>query len=254
MTDHRRRIEDLLAEAKNASARAAAARPAGWPNATDAERDAYFAAATEYQSNAQRLWDGVDGELDRLRRSQGTTDDIHYALAFLELDLYFFRSGYLREKVARHLARYELTDEQRTRARVLVLDCVDGRKHTPIAGIAHLAGATANNAMRRALRERLHSNDGATAWKALAALNRVKHPGLTALDLAAARTILLRRPWVPYPLAFRYLSPNWEAELRDIAAQHGEFRAGAKDILRRVDFARENKRVRAPRPAHQPDS
>ena len=42
-----------------------------------------------------------------------------------------------------------------------------------------------------------------------------------------------------------------------LAAQHGPQRAAAHQLLRRIDYAREYRRehrVRAPRPAHQPES
>lgn len=47
----------------------------------------------------------------------GDPTAVEDALAFLEEDPYFFRSGYAREKVARWLARAPLAPKQRARAR-----------------------------------------------------------------------------------------------------------------------------------------
>src|SRR4051794_39913859 len=84
---------------------------------------------------------------------------VNEQLTLLEADEYCFRSGYLRERVARRLATTSLDGAQRSRARAIVIGAVDGRLHTPIAGIARLAGSVADNEMRRALRGRLHAAD-----------------------------------------------------------------------------------------------
>ena len=73
------------------------------------------------------------------RLSRGDPESIEAALAFLERDPYFFRSGYARERVARRLAHAELTPAQKVRARTVVLSTVDGQRHCPLPGIGKLA-------------------------------------------------------------------------------------------------------------------
>ena len=129
---------------------------------------------------------------------------------------------------------------------------VDGQLHPGRAGAVRLARAVADNSMRRALLGRLRADDSAVALRALYALTSVKHPGYSPSDLARAREILVddisrtRYPLVPsFQAAMRLWSPEWEAELRDIAVVHGPHRAAAKTLLQYVDRRRERSRRRA---------
>jgi hypothetical protein len=174
------------------------------------------------------------------------------ALSFLEDDPFFFRSGYARQRIARKLAGADMTEPQRVRTRRIVLAWVDGQLHPGRAGAARLAGAVADNEMRRALRARLRGDPEDVALRALYALIYVKHPGYTPEDLDRARERLLRdisgEPFAPTPslqAAMRLWSPDWESELRDIAVVRGPRRAAAKALLQHVDRRRERKRRRA---------
>lgn len=51
---------------------------------------------------------------------------IEAAIAFLEADPWFFRSGYEKQNIIRHLKRAPLTEEQRMRAARVVLAAIDG--------------------------------------------------------------------------------------------------------------------------------
>jgi len=119
-----------------------------------------------------------------------------------------------------------------------VLQAVDGEKCTPHPGVGRLAGVVADNALRRALRERLHDDDAGRARRALKTLLYVKRPGYSPDDLAVVRRLILasagRFDWLgsqTYRLAARFWSAEWATELRDIARQHGPDRAGAKKLL-----------------------
>jgi len=182
------------------------------------------------------------GELEsRIPRS------VDAQLDLLEADVYEFRSGYLRERVARRLAQAPLDFRQRARARAIVLGVVDGRLHTSIAGIARLGRTVADNRLRRELRQRLHSPDDRVARMALHVVVEVPHPGYTSDDVAAARAVLFREVRrSPYGfastrhvrIAFKLLTPEWEQELRATAAVHGPDRAAAKSLLRIIDHRR----------------
>lgn len=178
----------------------------------------------------------------------GESEAIDEALAFLEHDPYFFRSGYARERMARRLARTKLTPPQATRARVIVMSTVNGQRHCPQPGIGRLARAVADNPLRRELRARLHA-DAAVARRALRTLVNVRHPGLTADDISAARRLVLtdaaRGQWLSPAterLAIYLWSNDWEAELRTLLPYHGPDRAAAKRLLGVVDRRRQRPR------------
>src|SRR3954449_7406758 len=119
------------------------------------------------------------GELG-LRLDCGQPEAIEAALTFLERDPFFFRSGYARERIARRLAHCDLTPAQKARARSLVVSTVDGLRHCPMPGLGKLAGAVADNPLRRELRGRLHHQDAARARRALRIVVHVRRPGLTS--------------------------------------------------------------------------
>ena len=182
------------------------------------------------------------------RLADGATDAIEEALAFLERDEFFFRSGYARERLARRLAHMELTATQKARARIIVLTTVDGERHCPHPGVGRLARAVADNELRRQLRARLQDRDGALARRALGMIVNVRHPGLSRADIKAAQALVLAdaaRGQCLSPTVARlatYLwSSDWEAELRGLLNYHGPARAAAKRLINATDRRREQR-------------
>jgi hypothetical protein len=189
----------------------------------------------------------LDSWLVELTRhlSAGEPAAIEEALAFLERDPYFFRSGYARERVARRLSHVELSAAQKARARAIVLSRVDGRRFCPHPGIGRLARAVADNPLRRELRARLHHRDPAVARRALRMVVNVRRPGLTSDDIAAAQALVLgeaaRGQWLSPTverLALYVWSREWEDELRSVLSHHDPDRAAAKRLIGAVDRRR----------------
>jgi hypothetical protein len=183
--------------------------------------------------------------------AEGETDAIEAALEFLDRDPYFFRSGYARERIARRLAHAELTPAHKRRARAVVISTVDGQRHCPLPGVGKLAGAVADNSLRRELRSRLHHRDVGVARRALRIVVYVRHPGLSAADLSSARALVLaeagRGQWLSPTVArlARHLwSSEWKADLETALPDHGPDRAAAKRLLEAA--ARRRKKRPAP--------
>ena len=76
-----------------------------------------------YESPVFQLWRRET--LDALRA--GDRDAIEGALAFLEADPYFFRSGYLKETILRALKRAPLNGRDEARLQMIVLRALEGR-------------------------------------------------------------------------------------------------------------------------------
>jgi hypothetical protein len=198
-----------------------------------------YAARERLSAWVQRVEDQV---------SAGDAGSIDHALAYLRSDPYYFRSGYARDRLVGRVARAALTDAQRAEARAFVLLCVDGLVHCRARELGRLAGATADNALRRALLDRFRSPNRDVARRAIRVLASVKRPGLTDGDRAVARQLVVedaaRTPWLSRDvdrLARWLWSPAWEDELRAVTRHHGPDRAAAKRILAAAD-ARRNKR------------
>ena len=181
--------------------------------------------------------------------------DVDAALTYLEADIYEFRSGYERARIARKISGLSLDAAQRARARKYVLDVVDGEKHCAQQALGQLAHAVADNTTRAALRARLHVTDVRVARRALRTLSRVRHPGLTAADQTAAQALVLAdagyTAWLPPNvdrLARWLWSTEWEAELRQITRAHGPERAAAKRLLDAIDRRRVARKAKRPGP------
>jgi hypothetical protein len=143
------------------------------------------------------------------------------------------------------MAHAELTPGEKVRARSVVLSTVDGERHCPLPGAARLAAAVADNSLRRELRTRLHDRETGVARRALRVVVKVRKPGLTADDIAAARAIVLadaaRGQWLSPTvarLAACFWSPQWDAALRSLVRYHGPDRAAAKRLLAAADQRR----------------
>jgi hypothetical protein len=201
----------------------------------------------------------LDRRLQRLGDQLLLGEDEHgaaeQALTFLELDPYYFWSGFARARMTRQLSNAHLDETQRQRARQYVLDCVDGTKHCGSSEIAQLARSVADNSTRRALRSRLHELDTRIARRAVRAITKVRHPGMTDTDVARARQLVLgdatNTPWLA-PNAERLArwlwTPDWEAELRDLTQHHGPTRAGAKKLIESMERRRALQARRRPGP------
>jgi hypothetical protein len=195
---------------------------------------------------AAPYWLAVTEDIDAWRRrtaaaiAAGEADAVADGLAFLEADPFTYRSGYARNARALRLAAASLTEQGRARARSVVLSTVDGERHCPQPGIGRLARSVADNALRRALRRRLHSPDPAVAHRALRVLAVVRRPGLTAADRGRAQDLVLdsagRWPSL-MPSAARLArwlwTPEWAAQLRSTAVHHGPHRAAARRLVAR---------------------
>jgi hypothetical protein len=236
----------------DAAARATAAlRPATWPNCDDGARAEYLAAAGRYHDIRRRLDDGPNDELVRLAAGTPSAGDVDYAIEFLELDPYFFRSGYIKARVGRHLARTPLDAASRARVQAYVRRVFAGDAHCASPTVGKLARATADNALRRDVRAQLRSGDPRRALLALEVCTYVRHPGLTESDLAIAREIALDEavrfgwPGRRGQRLTRFLwCEEWAAELRDVAAIHGPRRAVAKRMLEYAERRRQRKHGR----------
>jgi hypothetical protein len=207
----------------------------------------------ELRGHAQQAYAARErlSEWDQLVEDQVSAGDaasIDQALAYLRSDPYYFRSGYARDRLAGRIARAALTDAQRAEARALVLLCVDGLVHCRPRELGRLAGATADNALRRDLLDRFRSKNREMARRAIRMLASIKRPGFTDADRAVARQLVVddaaKTVWLSRDVdrLVRWLwSPEWEDELRGVTRHHGSDRAAAKRILAAVD-ARRNKR------------
>jgi uncharacterized protein (TIGR02996 family) len=100
-----------------------------------------------------RFWE----DLRRLR--SGDAAALETAVAFLEADPWFFRSGYAKESLIRFLCRLELAQEHVARLRRVVLAAVDGRHRREFRSYCRLARKVDGPEVRSELVRRLGHDD-----------------------------------------------------------------------------------------------
>ena len=100
----------------------------------------------------------------------GLTEAIEIAIQFLEVDPYFFRSGYIKTDLLRRLKRAPLTKSQQQRLRNVILARISGPDRRELRDYCRLAAALATPAFRIELEAMAKAADARTARHARWAL------------------------------------------------------------------------------------
>jgi hypothetical protein len=103
----------------------------------------------------------LDRALSRLDR--GDPDAIEEAIAFLEVDPWFFRSGYIKEIVNRRLKHVPLTRQQQTRLQEVIETRIQGKDVREFRTYCGLAAVVADGTFVRRVADLSESEDRRTA-------------------------------------------------------------------------------------------
>ena len=90
---------------------------------------------------------------------EGDARAIEKAIAFLEVDPYFFRSGYIKEEIIRRLKGFALSDIQKRRLSRVIVRLVETRDGREFRRYCQLARRLEDPELEAALRERVASAD-----------------------------------------------------------------------------------------------
>lgn len=230
------RAAALVEEKHSRLDEAAAERHEGgeaWARWEEAAREWKEAMALLYP---KAFWDG----LERLRT--GDTTAVEPAIVFLEVDPWCFRSGYTKEKILHRLKRVDLSDEQATRLRVVVLHAVDGRDRREFRGYSKLARHVVDDGLRVALLGRLRAADPGQARRALWVLDALGGPlgpddratVQAMLERAATETVWWRVSGWVRPYVSRYGDADWIERLLARAVGGGRDQEPALRLLSAV--------------------
>jgi hypothetical protein len=100
------------------------------------------------------------------------------AIAFLEADPWFFRSGYEKQNIIRHLKRAQLDETQRMRLARVVLAAIDGRDRVEFRHFGRLACGVWSDMLDEEVAKRMQSRDPGirrrATWVAEAAISAGK--------------------------------------------------------------------------------
>lgn len=97
----------------------------------------------------------------------GRERQVDTAIAFLEADPWFFRSGYEKEMIIRHLKRTELSIAQRVRLGRVVIAAVDGRDRREFRHYCRLACVVWSDVLDIEIAKRMESPDDGIKRRAI---------------------------------------------------------------------------------------
>jgi hypothetical protein len=100
---------------------------------------AWEAACRTFHESFDRL--AFPGGLGNAMHSQraGDPDTLEMAVRFLEADPLFFRSGYIKADLIKHLRQAQLSNDQRVRLRQVILTRIQGQDTREFRSYCHLA-------------------------------------------------------------------------------------------------------------------
>jgi len=108
----------------------------------------------------------------------GNARAIETGIAFLEADPWFFRSGYEKQNIIRHLKRAQLDDAQRMRLARVVLHAIDSRDRVEFRHFGRLACGVWSDFLDEEVANRMQSADPGirrrAIWVAEAAISAGK--------------------------------------------------------------------------------
>ena len=107
--------------------------------------------------------------------AKGHVRFVETAIAFLEADPWFFRSGYEKQKIIQHLKRSRLTESQRSRLARVVLAVIDSRDRIEFRHFGRLACGIWSDFLDEEVARRMQSPDPGirrrATWVAEAAIS-----------------------------------------------------------------------------------
>ena len=110
--------------------------------------------------------------------AKGHARFVEMAIAFLEADPWFFRFGYEKQNLIRHLKRARLSDAQRMRLAHVVLRAIDGRDRVEFRHFGRLACGIWSDFLDEEVAARMQSPDPGirrrATWVAEAAISAGK--------------------------------------------------------------------------------
>lgn len=108
-----------------------------------------------YTSPVNDLWNPET----RAMIKRGEAPWLQYAITYLEEDPWYFRAGYLKERLIRALKSAPLTPDDSIRLRKMLLQTIDSRRRREFRDFCRLASKIADASFIDALQQRLTSED-----------------------------------------------------------------------------------------------
>jgi hypothetical protein len=137
--------------------------------------DAWQRACCEFHAAVSALYAPVCAAIERL--DDGDVGALETAVAFLELDPYCFRSGYVKADLLRRLKHMTLTRPYAARLQQVILAAVDRYDRREFRGYCRLAKKVNSPELRAELAERLTDVDPGVRRRARWALEALETEG-----------------------------------------------------------------------------
>ena len=101
----------------------------------------------------------------RTRIKNGDREAIEDALLFLEVDPWYFRSGYLKERLIRSLKQAPLTEQDKERIRQIVISVARGKNRREFRNFCSLASKVSNQEFEQFIEQEAKEHDRESCGK-----------------------------------------------------------------------------------------
>jgi hypothetical protein len=132
--------------------------------------------AMHARAESKEAWDALVRPefLARISRGVATPQDLEDALAFMEVDIWLFHSGYIKQKLARYFRHCTLTKVQRSRLQAVILSALTKGRREELDELARLARYIDEPRFRTSLEKHARSSDDGVAWRASRVLDKCR--------------------------------------------------------------------------------
>lgn len=134
---------------------------------------------------SDEFWEKVE----ELQLGDGT--HIDFAIDFLAVDVWCFRSGYVKQRLLEILCRHSFDSDQTRRLEAVLLRAVDVGDRREFGASCRLARRLQSQLVREGLHERIISVDRGIARRALWMLIAMRRPRLSEVEIEVAQAIVL---------------------------------------------------------------
>jgi hypothetical protein len=138
------------------------------------QRAAWKDACVRFHAAKDAFYAPITQAMRRLR--EGDTSALEIAVAFLEVDPYCFRSGYVKAQLIREIKRVPLPPSAAARLREVVLSVVDRWDRREFRSYCGLARKVDAPPLRQALSEKLENEDPGVRRRARWVLEALERP------------------------------------------------------------------------------
>lgn len=137
------------------------------------DRETWSRACKKFHTHVSAMSEFVN----RIYKDHKIQDEetLEFCITFLEVDPFFFRSGYIKEEILTKIKRSDLSEKQIFRLRTILINAVEFRGSKEFKYYCRLAGFIANNELIDQLQQMTKKAESTKRYRAKKMLTTIMH-------------------------------------------------------------------------------